>query len=261
MRYTNIFPNPVDEGFLRFSIDTNPEKHKGYSEHLRFDPIIHLHFIEGKWDLKDGEIIIRFLHNRGGRTKTTVKYQEDEFNWKIDDWDTNEGDYHIEINGKRVKEHIQLVGKSHPLLFCLFMLLDELVKIKDEEIPIYFFLEKRIKNNPGIVDTILKNKPSDVNITRYCYAISYKLWKNKSVEDLRLINEWADKLLSAIGWVNERIKNDGLVKIPWTDEQRIFPIPISAVGGDLLYLESLMNENPKLPSFLSSIPFRKTKSV
>ncbi len=258
MRYTNIFPNTADIGFLRFTIDTNPERHKGYSEHIDFKPEKHLQWIQGKWDLKDGEIIIRFVHIRMGRILTVVSYQEDNrFTWKIDDVDSQEGDYHIEINGKRVKEHIQQVGNLHPALFCLFVLLDELVKIKGEEIPIYFFFEERVKSSPEIVDIILKNKPLDTNITRYCYAISYKLWESKRTEDLRLIKEWMDELLRAIEWVNGRVKNDGLVKIPWTDEQRIFPIPISAVEGDVLYLESLGKENPKLPSFLSSIPFRK----
>lgn len=105
MRYTNISPNPVDAGFLRFTIDSNPKEHMGYSEHIDFNHKIHQQWILGKWELKDGEIIIRFLHIRGGRTKTVVSYHEDnKFSCKIDDSDTNEGDYHIEVNGKRVEE-------------------------------------------------------------------------------------------------------------------------------------------------------------
>jgi len=176
MRLTNIFPNPADEGILRFTIDTNPEKHKGYSEHIDFKPEKHLHWIQGKWDLKDGQIVIRFVHIRGGRRLTVVSYQEDnKFTCKIDDVDSEEGDYHIEVNGKRLEEHIRPNGNLHPLLFCLFRLFDELVKRGYEEIPLYFFFEEEIRRNPDIVNIILRNKPHDVNITRYYYALSFKL--------------------------------------------------------------------------------------
>jgi len=40
---------------------------------------------------------------------------------------------------------------------------------------IYFFFEEKVKINPEIVDIILKNRPLDVNMTKYCYSISYKL--------------------------------------------------------------------------------------
>ncbi len=262
MRYTNIFPNPVDKGFLRFSIDTNPEKHRGYSEHIDFDPETHLQWIRGKWELKDGEIIIRFVHIKGGRTKTVVIYQENrKFTFKIDDTDSDEGDYHIELNGKRVEEHIHQSDSLHPLLFCLSVLLNKLVKIKGKEIPIYFFFEKRVKSNPEIVDTILKHKPQNANLFWYCYAISYKLWEDKRTKDLRLTKEWMNELRTAIEWVNEHAQKDGFIKIPWGVEQKIFPIPISAVSGDVILLDSYGNENPKLPDFLSSIPFRKKVPV
>lgn len=261
MRYTNIFPNPADIGFLRFSVDTTPEKHRGYSEHIDFNPETHLQWIQGKWELKDGEIIIRFVHIRDGRTKTVVSYQENEkFTFKIDDVDSDEGDYHIELNRERVKKHICQFNNLHPALFCLFVLLDELVKIKGEEIPIYFFFEERVKSNPEIVDIILKNKPQDANLFWYCYAISYKLWEDKRTKDLRLTEEWMDELRTAIERVNEHTRKNGFIKIPWGDEQRIFPIPISAIGGDVVSLDSYGNENPKIPNFLSSIPFRKPKS-
>jgi len=65
------------------------------------------------------------------------------------------------------------------------------------------------------------------------------------------------ELRRAIEWVNECVLKGGFIKIPWTDEQRIFPIPISAIGGDVIYLESYGKKNPKLPDFLSSIPFKR----
>lgn len=253
MRYTNIFPNPVDDGFLRFTIDSNPKEHLGYSEHIDFNPKIHQQWIQRKWDLKDGEMIIRFLHIRGGRTKTMVKYQEDnKFSCKMDDVDTSEGDYHIEVNGKRVEEHIERDKNLHPALFCLFKLLDELVKRKDENIPAYFFLEEQIKRRPDIVNILINNKPKNANITRYCYAVAFTAEKNERKMDLRLTSKWIEeRLLPAIKQVNESFQKNGFVKIPWTKEQRIFPIPVIATESSQIILESRGKESPKIPKFFS----------
>jgi hypothetical protein len=263
MRFTNIFPNPVDGIILMFTIDSNPEKHKGYSEHIKmhekFDSRIHQQLFEGKWNLKDGEIVIHFLHIKGQRTKTMVCYQEANFTCKIDDWDSaNEGDYHIEVDGIRdeKEKHIPLDKNLHPALFCLFVLLDKLVKIKDHRIPIYFFFEEQIKRNPEVVDIILKNKPSNVSIVWYCYAISFKLWYGNPSMNLKSMNEWMDKFQNAIKWFNERHQKNEFIKIPWGNEQRIFPIPITGLGGDVVYLDYLGTREPKLPDFLSSVPFR-----
>lgn len=260
MRYTNIFPNPVDDGFLRFTIDSNPKKHLGYSSHIKFNPKIHQQIIEGKWDLKDGEIIIRFLDIRGVRTLTVVRYQEDSgFNCKIDDH-KYEGDYHIEVNGKRVEgeEHIQLDKNLHPALFCLLILLDKLVEIKDENIPAYFFFEEQIKRRPDILNLLINKKPKDVTFARYCYAVAYIALRNGRIMDLRFANKWIEeRLLPAIKEVNEIFQKHGFFKIPWTNEQRIFPIPVAATKSSRITLESLGKENPKIPKFLSFISERQ----
>jgi len=131
------------------------------------------------------------------------------------------------------------------------------VKIKDPKIPIYFFFEEQIKRNPEIVDIILKNKPSDANIVRYCYAISFKLWRGNPHMSFKLMNEWMDKLQNAIKLVNELHQKNGFVELPWGDEQMIFPIPIVGLEGDVVYLDYLGTREPKLPDFLSYVPFRE----
>lgn len=254
MRYTNIFPNPVDDGFLRFTIDSNP-KHFGYSEHIEFDPKTHQQWIQGKWDLKDGEFIIRFVHIRERRTMTVVKYQENnKFSCKIDDVDAKEGDYHIEVNGKRVKgkEHIQGDKNLHPALFCLLRLLDELVEIKDENIPAYFFFGDKIEKSPDILSILIKNKPKDVNFTRYYYTVAFLA--SEYVTKYNLLNKWKkEHLLPAIEQVNEILRKKQYIEIPWTDEQRIFPIPVAAPERSQIILESTGNKKPKVPKFLSHL--------
>lgn len=262
MRYTNIFPNPVDKGFLRFTIDSNPDKREGYSAHInrRFEPEKHQQWIVGRWNLKNGEIVIQFINFRGIRTKTMVRYQENKkFSWKIDDFDSKkEGDFHVEINEKRVegKNHIQWDRTLHPVLFCLFTLLDELAKIKDENIPAYFFFGWEIERDPNILSILIKNKPKDANFTRYCYAVSF--FASEYVMMYTLLNKWKnERLLPAIKQANEILRKKQFIKIPWTEGQKIFPIPIAAPEGSTIFLDSLGNKNPKIPKFISHIPFKK----
>jgi len=259
MRYTNIFPNPEDDGFLRLTIDSNPEEHLGYSKHVKFNPEVHQQIIEGKWDLEDGEIIIRFIHIRGRRTITVVRYQEDSgFNCKIDDHE-KEGDYHIEVNGKRVKEHIKIDKNVHPALFCLLRVLEELAEIKEKNIPVYFFFEEQMKKRPDILNLLVENRPKDVTLVTYCYAVASVALKNERVMNLRVMDKWIEKqLLPAIKEVNETFQKDGFVNIFWTNEQRIFPIPVGATNPSQITLEFLGKKNPKIPRLFSFITNKET---
>lgn len=252
MRYTNIFPNPEDEGFLRFTVDTNPDQHHGYSENINFDPEEHIQQFSGKWDLKDGEIIVRFVDLREGRTNTVARYQEEDFSCKIDDTDTEQGDYHIEVNGSRVEENIKNDEKLHPASFCLLRLLEELEERKNEYLPIYFFFGREVERDLKIKRLIVGRKPKKVNLTRYCFALVHSIEKGRKL-NLNQIEDWRENiLLPALEEVNKTIKEKGGIKIPWSNEKRAFPVPITSIGGDKVILESLGNEDPEIPEFLST---------
>jgi len=250
MRYTNVFLNPKDKGILRFTVDSNPEEHYGYSENINFNPEEHIQRISGKWDLKEGEIIVRFVNIREGRTKTVVRYQEEDFSCKIDDVDTEEGDYHIEVNEPRVEEHIKNKEDLHPASFCLIKLLDELVERRDKEIPIYFFFGGEVEKDPKVKRLILGRKSKDVNLARYCFAVAHLIEKEREL-DLGRVKKWREnKLIPALEEVNRSKNKGGGVEIPWSTEKRVFPIPVQPTEGDEVILECIGKENQEIPEFL-----------
>jgi hypothetical protein len=66
------------------------------------------------------------------------------------------------------------------------------------------------------------------------------------------VKEWKEThLLPAIEKLKETMQKQGYIQIPWTDEQRIFPIPVSATEGHKVIIESSYGtEKPKMPEFI-----------